>query len=38
VRRGADGGLEVLSDSPDRLTPPVTEPPVGTVPGREFEE
>ena len=38
VRRGADGALEVLSDSPDRVVPPATEPPVGTVPGREFEE
>jgi ubiquinol-cytochrome c reductase cytochrome b subunit len=38
VRRRADGGLEVLSDSPDRDVPPVTEPPVGTVPGREYDE
>ncbi|MBV9941053.1 MAG: ubiquinol-cytochrome c reductase cytochrome b subunit [Solirubrobacterales bacterium] len=37
VRRSADGAVEVLSDSPDRVVPPITEPPVGTVPGREFE-
>ena len=33
VRRSAGGGVEVLADSPDRVEPPVTEPPVGTVPG-----
>ncbi len=33
VRRYADGGVDVLADSPDRVEPPVTEPPVGTVPG-----
>ena len=37
VRRGPDGALEVLSDSPDRVVPPATEPPVGTMPGRDFE-
>ncbi|MBV9418077.1 MAG: ubiquinol-cytochrome c reductase cytochrome b subunit [Solirubrobacterales bacterium] len=38
VRRRPDGGLEILTDSPDRIVPPASEPPVGTVPGREFEE
>jgi ubiquinol-cytochrome c reductase cytochrome b subunit len=33
VRRSADGNVGVLADSPDRVEPPVTEPPVGTVPG-----
>ena len=37
VRRSADGGVTILSDSPDRVVPPITEPPVGTVPGQEFE-
>ena len=35
VRRRADGAIEVLDDSPDRVEPPVTEPPVGTGPGQE---
>jgi len=35
VRRRPDGGLEVLGDSPDRIVPPATEAPVGTVPGQE---
>ena len=38
VRRGLDGSVTVISDSPDRTQPPITEPPVGTVPGREFED
>ncbi len=38
VRRGLDGSVTVISDSPDRSQPPMTEPPVGTVPGREFED
>jgi ubiquinol-cytochrome c reductase cytochrome b subunit len=38
VRRAPDGSLTVVSDSPDRAQPPITEPPVGTVPGREFEQ
>jgi ubiquinol-cytochrome c reductase cytochrome b subunit len=38
VRRGPDGRVEVLADSPDRVVPPATEPPVGTVPGHEFKE
>jgi ubiquinol-cytochrome c reductase cytochrome b subunit len=33
VRRSADGGTEVLTDSPDRVEAPATEPPIGTVPG-----
>ncbi len=37
VRRHSDGGVELLADSPDRIEPPVTEAPIGTVPGREFE-
>ncbi|MFL5331729.1 MAG: cytochrome bc complex cytochrome b subunit [Geminicoccaceae bacterium] len=35
VRRGADGSVRVVADSPDRLEAPVSEPPVGTVPGEE---
>jgi len=35
VRRRADGAIEVLDDSPDRVEPPMTEPPVGTVPGQD---
>ena len=35
---GLDGSVTVISDSPDRAQPPMTEPPVGTVPGREFED
>jgi ubiquinol-cytochrome c reductase cytochrome b subunit len=35
VRRTPAGGIEVLSDSPDRIVAPVSEPPAGTVPGRE---
>ena len=35
VRRRPGAGLEVLTDSPDRIVPPVTEQPTGTVPGRE---
>jgi ubiquinol-cytochrome c reductase cytochrome b subunit len=37
VRRAPDGSLTVVTDSPDRTQPPITEQPVGTVPGREFE-
>jgi ubiquinol-cytochrome c reductase cytochrome b subunit len=37
VRRRPDGGVDVLTDSPDAIVPPTSEPPVGTVPGREFE-
>jgi ubiquinol-cytochrome c reductase cytochrome b subunit len=35
VRRGADGRVEVLAESPERLEAEVTEPPVGTIPGSE---
>jgi ubiquinol-cytochrome c reductase cytochrome b subunit len=35
VRRRADGAVEVVAESPDRTTVVPTEPPVGTVPGRE---
>jgi ubiquinol-cytochrome c reductase cytochrome b subunit len=35
VRRRPDGALELLADSPDRVMPPATEPPAGTVPGHE---
>jgi len=38
VQRGADDSLEMLAASPDGAEPPVTEQPVGTIPGREFEE
>jgi len=37
VRRSSDGGVAVLTDSPDRVEAPATEPAVGTVPGREYE-
>ena len=37
VRRHPDGTVELLAGSPDRVEPPATEPPVGTVPGRESE-
>jgi ubiquinol-cytochrome c reductase cytochrome b subunit len=37
VRRRPDGAVEVLSDSPDRSAVAPSEPPVGTVPGRELE-
>jgi ubiquinol-cytochrome c reductase cytochrome b subunit len=33
VRRDSDGSLQVLADHPDRSTTPVSEPPVGTLPG-----
>jgi ubiquinol-cytochrome c reductase cytochrome b subunit len=36
VRRRADGGLEVMAESPDRIEPKPTEPAVGTVPGQDF--
>jgi ubiquinol-cytochrome c reductase cytochrome b subunit len=36
--RREDGALEVIDPSPDRSTAQPTEPPVGTVPGHEFEE
>jgi ubiquinol-cytochrome c reductase cytochrome b subunit len=35
VRRRPDGAVEVIAESPDRERPPVSEPPVGTVPGHE---
>ncbi|MGH2881292.1 MAG: hypothetical protein ACRDPA_01080, partial [Solirubrobacteraceae bacterium] len=35
VRRRADGGLEVIAESPDRIEPKPTEAAVGTVPGHE---
>ncbi|MGO9497141.1 MAG: cytochrome b [Solirubrobacteraceae bacterium] len=38
VHRRPDGAVEVLTDSPDTVVPPVTEPPVGTVPGHEYDE
>jgi ubiquinol-cytochrome c reductase cytochrome b subunit len=37
VRRRDDGALEVVKSSPDRVEPPATEPPLGTVPGHEFD-
>jgi ubiquinol-cytochrome c reductase cytochrome b subunit len=33
VRRDSDGSVKVLADHPDRSTTPVSEPPVGTLPG-----
>jgi ubiquinol-cytochrome c reductase cytochrome b subunit len=33
VRRSADGTVELVEDSPDRISGKPTEPPVGTVPG-----
>ena len=35
VGRREDGTLEVVAGSPDRIEPKPSEPPVGTVPGRE---
>ncbi|MBV9310996.1 MAG: hypothetical protein JOZ73_09190 [Solirubrobacterales bacterium] len=35
VRQRADGSIEPLLDSPDRVSEPDTEEPVGTVPGSE---
>ncbi|HZU60219.1 MAG TPA: hypothetical protein VE983_04595, partial [Solirubrobacteraceae bacterium] len=35
VRRRADGGIEVVGESPDRVEASPTEKPVGTVPGQE---
>jgi ubiquinol-cytochrome c reductase cytochrome b subunit len=35
VRRAPDGSVRILADSPDRLEAPVSEPPVGTVPGED---
>jgi ubiquinol-cytochrome c reductase cytochrome b subunit len=35
VRRAPDGSVRLLADSPDRLEAPVSEPPVGTVPGED---
>jgi ubiquinol-cytochrome c reductase cytochrome b subunit len=35
VRRAPDGSVRMLADSPDRLEAPVSEPPVGTVPGED---
>jgi ubiquinol-cytochrome c reductase cytochrome b subunit len=36
VRRRSDGSLEPLEVSPDRLEDPISEPPVGTVPGHKY--
>ena len=33
VRRESDGSVSVLADHPDRSSTPVSEPPVGTLPG-----
>jgi quinol---cytochrome-c reductase cytochrome b subunit len=35
VRRRSDGAIEAVLDSPDRVSEPDTEEPVGTVPGSE---
>ena len=35
VRRRDGDGVELITDSPDRVEAPVAEPPVGTVPGHE---
>jgi ubiquinol-cytochrome c reductase cytochrome b subunit len=35
VRRAPDGSVRIVADSPDRLEAPVSEPPVGTVPGED---
>jgi ubiquinol-cytochrome c reductase cytochrome b subunit len=35
VSRAPDGSVRMLADSPDRLEAPVSEPPVGTVPGED---
>jgi ubiquinol-cytochrome c reductase cytochrome b subunit len=35
VRRAPDGSIELLAESPDRIEPPVSEEPAGTVPGTE---
>jgi hypothetical protein len=35
IRRRPDGAVDVILGSPDRLEPEPTEPPIGTVPGRE---
>ncbi len=35
IQRTADGRVEVLAGSPDRDTPPISEPPVGTAPAEE---
>jgi hypothetical protein len=37
VRQRADGSVELVAESPDQIESPMTEPPVGTVPGHEFE-
>jgi hypothetical protein len=36
VRRRADGGIETIAESPDRVEVTPTEPPVGTVPGHDY--
>ena len=36
IRRRADGAVAVLEESPDRDTKPISELPVGTVPGHEY--
>jgi ubiquinol-cytochrome c reductase cytochrome b subunit len=38
VRRRPDGSVELLAHSPDRTESPISEPPVGTVPGHEPAE
>jgi ubiquinol-cytochrome c reductase cytochrome b subunit len=35
VRRRPDGAVAVIGESLDRESAPITEPPVGTVPGHE---
>ncbi|MFL5822883.1 MAG: cytochrome bc complex cytochrome b subunit [Solirubrobacteraceae bacterium] len=35
VRRRADGGIEIVGESPDGVEAEPSEPPVGTVPGQE---
>jgi ubiquinol-cytochrome c reductase cytochrome b subunit len=36
VRRRPDGGIDVITESPDRIEVTPTEPAVGTVPGRDY--
>jgi ubiquinol-cytochrome c reductase cytochrome b subunit len=38
VQRDPDGSVRIIGQSPDRVEPPPTEPPVGTVPGHEYPD
>ena len=38
IQRLDDGSVEVLVESPDRVTVPVSEPPVGTAPAESIAE